>query len=254
MALPILFYPLAKGQGTVDLIGIPTELAIEHGDPFSVTLRVETNGNQISVADVVMQFDQALVEITDVSFSPSTLLNIPTILPNWDNNTGTLSFGALTIAQPAPSESFDFIVIQGIAINSGTTAMSYLTSGNPRTLLAFAGNDITGNLDIIEIQISQDISGCTNFEACNYNPLATIDDGSCLLPSAGCSECDGQTLISSLASDINSDFSVDIGDLVILLGEFGLDCPQNEPGCLGDINLDGTADSGDLLILLSEFG
>ena len=35
------------------------------------------------------------------------------------------------------------------------------------------------------IVISGDVLGCTNTSACNFNPLATLDDGSCILPD-GC--------------------------------------------------------------------
>ena len=34
---------------------------------------------------------------------------------------------------------------------------------------------------------SVDVPGCTDMDACNFNPLATIDDGSCLLPD-GCTD------------------------------------------------------------------
>ena len=56
--------------------------------------------------------------------------------------------------------------------------------------------------------------GCTYSVALNYNPNATIDDGSCLFP-----EC-----ISECAGDVNGDESVTVEDILILLSSFGLIC------------------------------
>ncbi len=42
---------------------------------------------------------------------------------------------------------------------------------------------------------NEEISGCTNPDACNYNELASIDDGSCLIPVPGCSFCSGDMLM-----------------------------------------------------------
>jgi hypothetical protein len=38
------------------------------------------------------------------------------------------------------------------------------------------------------LNFNQDIEGCTNPAACNYNPAATLDDGSCELPATGCTD------------------------------------------------------------------
>jgi hypothetical protein len=42
---------------------------------------------------------------------------------------------------------------------------------------------------------AQEIDGCTDPEACNFDPNATDDDGSCLIPEPDCTECDGQELV-----------------------------------------------------------
>jgi hypothetical protein len=59
-------------------------------------------------------------------------------------------------------------------------------------------------------------AGCTNEEALNYSPLATIGDQSCIY------EVDFE---SGCASDTNQDGIVSVADLLILLGEFGTTCP-----------------------------
>jgi hypothetical protein len=42
---------------------------------------------------------------------------------------------------------------------------------------------------------ADEIAGCEDPTACNYNPDATDDDGSCLIPEENCTECDGEDLI-----------------------------------------------------------
>jgi len=39
------------------------------------------------------------------------------------------------------------------------------------------------------VHFSLGIPGCTNPNACNFNPEATIDDGSCILPRLTCNDC-----------------------------------------------------------------
>ena len=78
-------------------------------------------------------------------------------------------------------------------------------------------------------------SGCTDETALNFNPLAVVDDGSCILDT-----CFG---------DVNGDNSVTVGDLLEILAEFG--CTE---GCDTDISGDGLTTVVDLLELLSVFG
>ncbi len=42
---------------------------------------------------------------------------------------------------------------------------------------------------------AQELPGCTNPVACNYNPLATDNNGSCLVPVQGCTLCIGNFLV-----------------------------------------------------------
>lgn len=49
----------------------------------------------------------------------------------------------------------------------------------------FIDSDADGICNALEVE------GCTNVNACNYNPLATEEDGSCSEPSTYCYQCDG---------------------------------------------------------------
>ena len=60
-------------------------------------------------------------------------------------------------------------------------------------------------------------AGCTDENAVNFSPLATIDDGSC---GEGCDPSGD----SSCTTDVNDDGVVNVSDLLLLLGEFGIEC------------------------------
>lgn len=51
------------------------------------------------------------------------------------------------------------------------------------------------DLDSDGICDAKEIAGCTNPMACNYNNVATEDDGSCIIPVTNCTECNGENLI-----------------------------------------------------------
>jgi hypothetical protein len=74
--------------------------------------------------------------------------------------------------------------------------------------------------------------------ACNFNPSAAANDGSCTF--AGCGAC---------PTDLDNSGVVNVSDLLLFLGGFPCtgDCP-------GDFDGDGTTGVSDLLVFLGEFG
>ena len=108
----------------------------------------------------------------------------------------------------------------------------------------------------------QDILGCTDDTAVNYNPLATSEDGSCLFPSMGCTdplylefsseaEFDDGTCLNLIvvgcrypnAENYNSEANVDDSGSCV----FGF-------LCLGDFNDDSSVNVSDLGGFLGAFG
>jgi len=77
--------------------------------------------------------------------------------------------------------------------------------------------------------------GCATPSACNFDPNANYDDGSC----ESC-PCPG---------DINGDMAVTVSDILAALSDFG--CSSN---CVADLNEDGIVSVTDLLQLLSFYG
>lgn len=77
-------------------------------------------------------------------------------------------------------------------------------------------------------------SGCTDPEADNYDPAATVDDGSCVQGSQFCGPgtiwdpelliCVGTVTEDPCPADLDTDGIIGTGDLLELLGMFGMYC------------------------------
>lgn len=114
------------------------------------------------------------------------------------------------------------------------------------------GNCIDSNADgICDI----DESGCTDQEACNYNPLSSSDDGSCVYAS-GCMDCqencwdfnvngicDCEEVLGCMdAIACNFVATANVDDGTCVYAEPELDCEGN---CLSDYDADGICDLWD---------
>ena len=87
--------------------------------------------------------------------------------------------------------------------------------GNPQTI-----NDST-NANC-QCMGTLNIPGCTDPASCNYNPLATVDDGSCLYPGVLCNDNNPNTINDSINPDC-----VCVGDIIVLGCTDPLSCNYN---------------------------
>jgi DNA-binding beta-propeller fold protein YncE len=114
------------------------------------------------------------------------------------------------------------------------TSVSGINEGYDAIMVS---NDETGSLTLFRLDSNQDIPGCMDSCACNYNDNATLNDGSCDFASCvseGCTYLD--------ADNYDPEATLDIGTCV-----FTNDCPA-------DINGDGFVSTVDLLELLADYG
>lgn len=112
-----------------------------------------------------------------------------------------------------------------------------------------ANGDVTvvdGDTDEDGVCNDDEVVGCQDDTACNYDALAT-DPGSCEYAADGF-DCDGNAL--GCPEDLNGNGTVEVSDVLLLLSEFGCmtDCS------VADINGDGAVSVGDVLLLLAAFG
>ena len=73
------------------------------------------------------------------------------------------------------------------------------------------------------------VAGCTYAVACNFNPAATEDDGTCDW-SCACGEGtvwddEAGSCVATCTADHNGDGAIGAGDLIIFLTLFGVSCP-----------------------------
>ncbi len=134
----------------------------------------------------------------------------------------------------------------------GSTLLATMQGGNNVYYLDAINHTVIDSIDVGNhpkslgnFLISQ-CSGCMNPQACNYNPLANVDNGSCITCDP-CSHCDGSEVMGCIygfAINFDPAATLDDGSCVI---EACNPCPS-------DINWDNQTNIADLLVFLSEFG
>lgn len=100
--------------------------------------------------------------------------------------------------------------------------------------------DDFGEVATLEFHLPKpSLAGCTDYEACNFNPAAAEEDGSCdyACPDPTC------------PGDQDGDGIHGATDILAILSEFGC-----SGGCLRDITGDGAVTANDILALLALYG
>jgi hypothetical protein len=88
--------------------------------------------------------------------------------------------------------------------------------GNVVDALGDCGGDCGGDFNGNGICDLEEEFGCTYLTATNYDSSATVDDGT----------CEFNLITDACSSDLNGDHAVSLSDLLILLTQFGTDCPE----------------------------
>ncbi|TVR40350.1 MAG: hypothetical protein EA392_04130, partial [Cryomorphaceae bacterium] len=164
---------MSYAQGLCDLLVVPDEIEVEVNENFQMTLRIDVPpGQEVSVVDILMSFDPAVVNVTNVAIAPGSPLPIQLDL-NINNTTGVFNISAFSLFGTATT-SFDAFVVSLVGVADGFTALQYESSPiPPSTNVAFAGNNITGDFfpglitvgdgpdpECIEVEVSLDPIDC----------------------------------------------------------------------------------------------
>ncbi|MBI1266281.1 MAG: hypothetical protein GC193_02495 [Cryomorphaceae bacterium] len=139
-----------------------------------------------------------------------------------------------------------------------TPGCSFCNSSNDGLILIDSDGD--GVCD------ANEISGCLNPEACNYNPNTT-NEIPCIIPFPNCVECnvlgtglilvdtdgdgicDAEDTPPTCLGDFDANGTIASADLLFFISQYGC---QSE--CTGDLNNDGVVDTSDILIMFSLYG
>ena len=89
-----------------------------------------------------------------------------------------------------------------------------------------------------------EVAGCTYPWACNYNPLANVDDGTCVFPPIDCPLSAGAGCTYASASNYDVEALIDDGTCLFALDGF----------CPADVDGDLSVGVSDILTVLSQFG
>ena len=102
----------------------------------------------------------------------------------------------------------------GVCGGSGIAEGDCDCDGNVLDALGICGGDCGNDFNSNGICDNAEIFGCTYNTAINYNPEATIDDGSC------------EGVFNSCPSDLSGNGNVGSEDLLIFLADFDLSCDE----------------------------
>ena len=195
-----------------DFVNDPQVSNVNVGETFSVTIRVDIAGDPVSVAEVHLNFDPALLQVVSLTPAPGSPLNITQLSPVFDNTAGTIAFGAFALFPPFPTTSFNFLIIQFQAVGaSAGTQVTHELVNFPRSLIAFSGENVLRDAFPIEVVIA----GCNGeilFDCNSLSPVvleaaanACSNDSDIALPTAE-DDCGDPVAVSGARSD-NADLN-----------------------------------------------
>ncbi len=138
-------------QVACNIIPSPETVQVDAGDTFQVILEIDIPpGGSVSVADIVMTFNPEVVNVTSLALHPATPLGV-ILLQETDNVAGSFQFTAFGFS--AATTSFNHLIISMIALSESSTLLAHVTDDFPATQLAFAGEDVTGSLPPVLINV-----------------------------------------------------------------------------------------------------
>ena len=132
--------------------------------------------------------------------------------------------------------------------------------GNVADIIGVCGGDCTVDFDGDGVCDDAEVIGCTYPDACNFDPLATNDDGFCIFPDAGL-DCAGNCLLDADGDGTCDAFEIPgctdssaVNFHPAATEEDGTCNFDVTPSCYGDLDNDGIVGVSDILDLLSNFG
>ena len=215
-----------------------------------------------------------------VSNSTTAILTLTeTVVASFNESTSVVVFDGLEVYQDLDGDGFgnpDVPVDACSPNNTEPYAFNDQDCNDGNATIYFdapgTGENVDNNCDGVitgtEVII---VEGCTDADACNFDPEATLDDNSCELAQEGF-DCAGNCVVGEDCEGTCGG-SVEIdqcgicgGDGTTCLGCTNPAAPNYDPtaivddgtcetpACLGDLNLDSIISVADILVMLGDFG
>ncbi len=170
----INFSQAQTANGSVD----PNPATAEIGDTFTVTINIDPNGSEMTVAQVAMRYDPAIAQINSVSIIPGSPIGVPLPGTTVDNVEGFFFIAGFGFS-PATAP-FSQVQIEFTAVGAGTSTLEFEREGLLNTLFSEDGSDVTGVLTDGEIIVGEQVDcptlGLNIGDPCDDGDSDTEDD------------------------------------------------------------------------------
>ena len=155
-----------------------------------------TNNGDVPITEWCVKF-QVLGQSNDtICFNNITILPGETYIQDWPNIYDwdvTLSVHILHVNGESSNSWYQWGFDDVISNNSQVYSVLYNNECEPEEILGCTdetANNYNPNANVDDGSCTYDIFGCTDVSANNFNPLANIDDGSCTYDVLGCTDPD----------------------------------------------------------------
>lgn len=137
---------------------VPDDIQVNAGDEFSLDIMIEPNGQEVTVAQVVLSFDTVNLEAKAARYDPnSPLLNKLVAEDTIDNSQGTviLSSGPKTSSSALPDYTFRLGTVTFEATDwGGATDVRFVRFGESLTLVGLVGFNLIDDYVYATINVS----------------------------------------------------------------------------------------------------
>ena len=131
---------LKKSQDDVLILVNPSQMMVQAGDTFTVTIQVQSGRQLIDAVQANLDFDPKYLKV--VSISPNTS-KLPLVLVNqYDNSLGTVDYTSGTLSN-FPGDTIDLVTIEFMAVQDiPETSLVFHAGGQRNTEITFGGESI----------------------------------------------------------------------------------------------------------------
>ena len=131
------------------------EISVQVGETFSTKVLFNTADMPVSVFDIHLLYDTEFLQVTGIETLDEGFFNYH-VTPTFDNSTGKVDMAAFQIGKQTPSGNFEVIKISFLALApTEFTKVYHPMDVFPKSLLAYAGENILGNANDLKVTITE---------------------------------------------------------------------------------------------------